>query len=108
MSDNLEKPCKICHEGHYLELYIHNDWQGTLNCNKCNHEVKRFEREQKVNKVNEICSTCKYFTKPDEDDLNIIGICEYPLPSWLENGYCLDRSELFEEIENCNTWRQKE
>lgn len=58
--------------------------------------------------MNQTCSTCKYFAKPDEDDLNIIGICEYPLPTWVKIG-CLDGAEqLFEEIENCNTWRQKE
>jgi hypothetical protein len=39
--DNQGKTCSKCKKGTYEETSIHDDWDGVLHCNKCNHEVKR-------------------------------------------------------------------
>ena len=37
-------------------MYLHNDWNGTLNCKACDKETKRYitladYREQQINKI---------------------------------------------------------
>jgi len=35
------KKCKKCKKGYYEETSIHDDWDGTLHCDKCGDETKR-------------------------------------------------------------------
>lgn len=39
--DMTGKPCKSCGKGTYQETSQHDDYDGTLHCNKCGAEVKR-------------------------------------------------------------------
>ena len=53
--DQLNKKCS-CGQGFYVERYLHNDWNGTLNCNVCDKIVKRYitlqeSRDQQINKL---------------------------------------------------------
>lgn len=33
------KTCEVCKEGTYAERSIHDDWDGKLTCDKCNHRI---------------------------------------------------------------------
>lgn len=35
------KTCEVCKEGTYGERNIHDDWDGKLTCDKCNHRVDK-------------------------------------------------------------------
>ena len=40
--DHLSSPCpELNCDGIFIEKYIHNDWEGTLNCSNCDREIKR-------------------------------------------------------------------
>ena len=49
--DNKYKPChnpqELGCDGYYNETCLHDDWNGTLHCNKCGHQVNRHETEEK-------------------------------------------------------------
>lgn len=44
--DYTNEPCKECGFGKYQETSIHDDWDGTLHCTKCGHEVYRYGEAQ--------------------------------------------------------------
>ena len=53
--DMVNKRCP-CGKGRFREMYLHNDWNGTLNCKACDKETKRYitladYREQQINKI---------------------------------------------------------
>ena len=53
--DMVNKRCP-CGKGRFREMYLHNDWNGTLNCKVCDKETKRYitladYREQQINKI---------------------------------------------------------
>ena len=53
--DMVNKKC-TCGKGDFREMYLHNDWNGTLNCKACDKETKRYisladYREQQINKI---------------------------------------------------------
>ena len=35
------KTCEVCKEGTYGERSIHDDWDGKLTCDKCNHRINK-------------------------------------------------------------------
>jgi hypothetical protein len=35
------KTCEKCKEGTYAERSIHDDWDGKLTCDKCNHRIDK-------------------------------------------------------------------
>lgn len=43
MKDNINKQCKKCKKGKYIETSIHDDIDGVLHCSNCDHKVKRYE-----------------------------------------------------------------
>ena len=40
-------PCEQCTDGSYEETSIHDDHDGLLHCNKCNHETRRWKNINK-------------------------------------------------------------
>jgi hypothetical protein len=34
--------CTKCEKGIYKETSIYDDWDGTLHCDSCGHEIKRY------------------------------------------------------------------
>ena len=40
------KTCEVCKEGTYAERSIHDDWDGKLTCDKCNHRIDKNPNEQ--------------------------------------------------------------
>ena len=53
--DMVNKRCS-CGKGRFREMYLHNDWNGTLNCKACDKETKRYitradYREEQINKI---------------------------------------------------------
>lgn len=53
--DMVNKRCP-CGKGRFREMYLHNDWNGTLNCKVCDKETKRYisiadYREEQINKI---------------------------------------------------------
>jgi hypothetical protein len=53
--DMVNKRCP-CGKGRFREMYLHNDWNGTLNCKACDKETKRYitradYREEQINKI---------------------------------------------------------
>ena len=53
--DMVNKRCS-CGKGRFREMYLHNDWNGTLNCKVCDKETKRYisiadYREEQINKI---------------------------------------------------------
>jgi hypothetical protein len=53
--DMVNKRCP-CGKGRFREMYLHNDWNGTLNCKSCDKETKRYitladYREEQINKI---------------------------------------------------------
>jgi hypothetical protein len=43
--------CIKCEKGKYIETSLHDDWEGTLHCSKCNHETKRYLKIQEDTEV---------------------------------------------------------
>lgn len=43
--DLIGKTCSQCGRGEYNETSIHDDWEGKLHCDKCNHEVMRYQQK---------------------------------------------------------------
>ena len=39
--DLIGKTCEVCKEGTYGERSIHDDWDGKLTCDKCNHRINK-------------------------------------------------------------------
>lgn len=39
--DMINKKCS-CGKGHYIEMFISDDWRGVLHCNVCKKEIKRY------------------------------------------------------------------
>ena len=53
--DMMNKKCS-CGKGEYREMYLQDDWSGTLHCNVCDKVTKRYipvseYREQQINKI---------------------------------------------------------
>ena len=45
MNDNTGKRCEKCQQGHYYERSINDDLDRVLHCDKCNHQVSRWEHD---------------------------------------------------------------
>lgn len=43
--DRMNTRCLVCKQGEYVETTLHDDWDGVLHCNKCNHEVVRYYKK---------------------------------------------------------------
>ncbi len=53
--DMINKKCS-CGKGHYIEMFISDDWRGVLHCNACKKEIKRHislseHRDMQIEKV---------------------------------------------------------
>jgi hypothetical protein len=53
--DMMHKKCS-CEKGEYREMYLHDDWNGTLHCNVCDKVTDRYitrsdYREEQINKI---------------------------------------------------------
>ena len=53
--DMMNKKC-TCGKGDFREMYLQDDWSGTLHCNVCDKLTKRYisiaeYREQQINKI---------------------------------------------------------
>ena len=46
--DLKSKKCEKCKKGNYIETSIHDDIDGVLHCNKCNHQVARYKVVKQV------------------------------------------------------------
>jgi hypothetical protein len=63
------KTCERCKEGTYAERSIHDDWDGKLTCDKCNHRIDKNPNKNKLNNMN----TKTYIEKSkDKEILNHI------------------------------------
>lgn len=49
-TDNDGRKCEVCHSGIYTETRFHDDMDGVLHCNYCDHEVRRYPNIQKIKK----------------------------------------------------------
>lgn len=41
--DSIDKSCRKCKDGVYKEMSVYDELSGKLHCNKCNHEIVRFD-----------------------------------------------------------------
>lgn len=53
--DMMNKKCS-CGKGDFREMYLHDDWNGTLHCNVCNKVTQRYitiseHREHQINRI---------------------------------------------------------
>ena len=46
MIDMLNKPCRVCDIGHYIEMYSNDDRDGTLHCKVCSDKINRYVGEE--------------------------------------------------------------
>jgi hypothetical protein len=58
MVDLAGQTCTKCENGTYGETSIHDDWDGVLHCSNCNHEVKRYTREEPVEEPPKVIRVC--------------------------------------------------
>ena len=45
--DMTGKRCLQCKKGKYKETNIHDDWDGVVHCDKCNHQIDRWKTREK-------------------------------------------------------------
>lgn len=46
MKDLFNKLCFICKIGVFIETSINDDRDGTLHCSNCNHETRRYIKDE--------------------------------------------------------------